>query len=188
VQQKSSEFLSEAESSRGEVTFVTPDRVRWEYEAPKPVTLLIRGDEMLTWYRDLGRAERVRVERLSSQVLQYLSASGSLESLLKYFRASVTFPRDAREPYQLDLVPRFERVAKRLSSMTLWIDREMFLPVRVRYVEPNGDTTEYRLLEVRVNQVVAEGRFDVELPADVEIREIELGAKRSRSQAGSPPN
>ena len=173
VQEKASEFLASPETSLGSLVFASPDRVRWEYREPKPISLVIVDDVMLTWYRDVGRAERVTVGRLSSQVFQYLNASGSLESLLRYFRATVSFPAD-REPYRIELVPRFARVARRLASMTLWIDRELFLPVRVRYVEPNGDVTEYRLEKVRVNQPVAAGRFELELPADVEVREIDL--------------
>ena len=184
VQEKASEFLASPETSRGTVTFVSPDRVRWEYLTPKPISLVIRADEMLTWYRDLGRAERVKVERLSSQALQYLSASGSLESLLRYFRASVSFPHGP-EPYRVELVPRFARVARRLASMTLWIDREIYLPTRVRYVEPSGDVTEYRLENVRVNPVVPDEAFELVLPPDVEVREIDLDAGRARS-GGAP--
>jgi len=178
-QERSSEFLADKETSRGTVLFATPDRVRWEYDEPKPISLVIRGDEMVTWYRDLGRAERVRVERLSSQVLQYLSASGSLESLLKYFKARVTFPRDPEAPYEVALEPRFERVARRLAGMSLWIDRELYLPVQVRYEEPNGDVTEYRLLGVKVNGPLPDERFELDLPPDVEVREVDLGKRGS---------
>lgn len=184
VQQKSSEFLAEVESSRGTVIFASPDRVRWEYFLPKPISLVIQDDWMLTWYRDLGRAERVKVGRVSNQVLQYMNASGSLESLMRYFRATASFPTgDA--PYKLELEPRFARVARRLASMTLWIDRERFLPVRVRYAEPNGDFTEYQLDNLLVNEPIAASRFELELPADVEVHEIDLD--RSRSERKPPP-
>jgi len=183
-QVKTSEFLAATEESRGTVTFASPDKVRWEYVAPKPISLVIRDDWMLTWYRDLGRAERVKVGRLSTQVLQYMNASGSLESLLKYFRATASFP-DGDEPYKLELEPRFARVARRLASMTLWIDRELFVPIRVRYGEPNGDVTEYRLSNLKVNEPVAPGRFEIELPPGVEVREIDLD--RGRAQRPSPP-
>jgi outer membrane lipoprotein carrier protein len=191
VQEKASEFLAAPETARGHVSFAHPDRVRWEYLAPKPISLLIRDDVMLTWYRDLGRAERVKVGRLSSQVFQYLNASGSLESLLRYFRANVTFPSagaPADEPFKIELVPRFARVARRLASMTLWVDRKLFVPGRVRYVEPNGDVTEYRLDQLRVNGVIPEDRFVLELPADVAIREIDLDGSRARgaSPQGGP--
>lgn len=180
VQEKSSEFLAAPETSRGTVSFLSPDRVRWEYRAPKPITLVIRDEVMVTWYRDLGRAERVKVGRLSSQVFQYLNASGSLESLLRYFRATVAFP-PGDEPYRIELVPRFARVAKRLESMTLWIDRRLFLPVRVRYVEPNDDVTEYRLSKLQINPELPDERFVLDLPPEVEVHEIDLdrGGRRA---------
>ncbi len=178
VQEKASEFLAEPETARGNVAFEQPDRVRWEYLAPKPITVLIRGDEMLTWYRDLGRAEKVEVGRLSSQVFQYLNASGSLESLLRYFRANVSFP-SADEPFKIELVPRYARVARRLATMTLWIDRQLFLPARVRYVEPNGDVTEYRLDKMRINGTIPADRFELRLPAGTELREIDLDGSSS---------
>lgn len=184
VQQKASEFLAAPELSRGTVTFAAPDRVRWEYETPKPISLVIRDDEMLTWYRDLGRADKVKIGRLSSQVFQYLSASSSLDSLLRYFRAAVTFASGS-EPFKIELVPRFARVARRLASMTLWVDRGLFLPVRVRYVEPNGDVTEYRLENVRVNLPVPPDRFTLNLPDGVEVRVLDLDGRRERAADAS---
>jgi outer membrane lipoprotein carrier protein len=183
VQEKSSEFLAAPESSTGTFAYARPDKVRWEYSAPKPISLVIDGDQMTTWYRDLGRAERVKVGRVSSQVFQYLNASGSLESLLDYF--SVTYsPPPPGSAYELLLQPRYSRIAKRLSSMTLWIDRALYLPVRVRYVEPSGDTTEYRLEKLRPNGGIPDARFRLVLPPEVEVREIDLGGGRSR--AGKP--
>ncbi len=180
VQEKASEFLAAPETAKGQLSFAAPDRVRWEYSAPKPITLLIRDDVMLTWYRDLGRAERVKVGRLSSHVFQYLNASSSLDSLLRYFRANVSFP-PATEPFKIELVPRFARVARRLASMTLWVDRKLFVPIRVRYVEPNGDVTEYRLDGVKVNGVIPDQRFVLALPDGVTVREVDLDSGRAQS-------
>lgn len=180
VQERSSEFLTATERSSGTFSYQAPDRVRWEYVAPRPISLVIDGETMTTWFHDLGRAERLKVGRVSSQVFQYLNASGSLESLLRYFRATVAFP-PGDEPYRIELVPRFARVAKRLESMTLWIDRRLFLPVRVRYVEPNDDVTEYRLSKLQINPELPDERFVLDLPPEVEVHEIDLdrGGRRA---------
>ena len=66
VQDRVSEFLTVPEESRGQFAYSAPDLVRWDYVSPKPVSLVIREDEMLTWYRDLGKAERVKVGRASA--------------------------------------------------------------------------------------------------------------------------
>lgn len=177
VQERASEFLARPEASHGRFSYASPDRVRWEYVDPKPISMVIHGDEMVTWFRDLGRAEKVKVGRVSSQVFKYLNATGSLESLMGYFAVTFRTPV-AGEPYQLELEPRYPRIAKRLSGMSLWIDRELYLPVRVRYVEANGDTTDYRFAKLRANAPIPDERFELELPKDVPVRVVDLDKGR----------
>ena len=174
VQRRESEFLAEPEESRGRFAYSAPDHVRWDYLSPKPVALVLDEKEMLTWYQDLGRAERVKVGRVSSQVFRYLNASGSLESLMKYFEVTISFPQAATDPYKLELLPRYARIKKRLAGMTIWIDRKLFLPARVRYVESNGDTTEYRLENLKRNGVIPAERFVLDLPPGIEVKTLDL--------------
>jgi outer membrane lipoprotein carrier protein len=182
VQHRASEFLAHPEESRGRFAYLAPDHVRWDYVTPKPVALVLDEDEMLTWYQDLGRAEKVKVGRVSSQVFRYLNASGSLDSLMKYFEVTISFPQKGGEPYRLELAPRYARIRKRLAAMTLWIDRALFLPIRVRYVEANGDTTEYRFENMRRNGAVPAERFVLELPPGIEVKTLDLDRGRSEEQ------
>lgn len=173
VQRKQSEFLARPEESRGVFSFAAPESVRWEYQTPTPISLVIHGEEMLTWYHDLGRAERMRVGRYSSMIFRYLNATGSLESLLQYFTVSLHMPGPG-EPWRLDLQPRFQRVAKKLKSITLWIDPVRYLPIHCRYVDPEGDFTEYEFVNLRLNPEIPLARFAFDVPSGVEIRVIDL--------------
>ncbi len=177
VQERASEFLARPETARGKLFYARPDRVRWEYLEPNPISLVIEADEMTTWYRDLGRAERVRVGRVSSQVFRYLDATGSLETLMDYFAVTLSNPEPG-EPWRLSLEPRYPRIAKRLAGITLWIDRERYLPVRVRYVEPNGDSTEYRFTALSANVPIPDERFRLALPQGVPVKVLDLTSGR----------
>jgi len=174
TQRQESSMLVEPDLSKGVFSYSAPDAVRWEYTSPKPISVVIDGEQMVTWYRDLGRAERIKVGRYSNQVLKYLGASGSFDTLLDYFRVRVAFPEVAGDPYRLELLPRYDRIARRLSSMVVWIDPERYLPVRMRYVAGDGDVTEYEFRDLKVNGRIPAGRFDLDLPANVEVREIDL--------------
>jgi outer membrane lipoprotein carrier protein len=174
VQHRESELLVAPEEARGAFAYQSPDKVRWDYLAPNPMTILIRGSEMTTWYRDLKRADRLDVGRYSAEVLRYLGASGSLEKLLEYFTVTAVFPK-GDEPYRLVLEPRFARVAKRVAEMTIWLDRRTFLPIRLRYVEAGGDTTEYRFTNLRLNAPLAADRFELDIPEGVEVRSRQVG-------------
>lgn len=179
VQRRESSMLVAPEEARGRFSFQTPDRVRWEYDSPKAMTVLILGDQMTTWYRDLQRADRVNVGKYSGQVLRYLGASGSLQALAEYFDATLVQPKDKAAPFRLELVPRFARIAKRIKSMTLWIDRASYLPARLHYVEADGDSTDYTFVNLRLNPELPADRFALALPPSVKVRTIELGQGQS---------
>ncbi len=44
AQRRESELLVAPEEARGTFSFQVPDRVRWEYQSPKPLTMVIRGE------------------------------------------------------------------------------------------------------------------------------------------------
>jgi len=176
VQRKESEMFLQPEEARGVFSFLAPDRVRWEFVSPDPMTVLIDDDTMTTWYQDLERADVIAVGRYSGQVLKYLGASGTLETLLDYFRVQAVFPRSGTEPYRLSFDPRYARISKRIEAMEIWIDRERFVPVRMRYVEPGGDVTEYRFSDIEINAGLPAERFELRLPAGVKRRTIATGS------------
>ncbi len=174
VQTKESSLLLAPSVSKGTFSYLAPDRVRWEYERPEAMTLVIDQGEALTWYRDLGKAERYQVGRQSERVLEYLGASSSMEQLIEFFRISMQAQPAPGDPYWLRLEPRYSRIAKRLKELELWIDAERFVPVRLRYVEPDGDVTEYVFTDLEINQEISPSLFEVELPVGVAVRDVDL--------------
>lgn len=179
TQLKTSAMLQEPLESVGVFSYRAPDLARWEYQSPEPITLVIHGDEMLTWYRDLDRAEKVGVGRVSQRVLDYLSASSSIGTLLEYFTIYLHTPADPAKPYRLELKPRYKRIEKRLKLLELWIEPQRYLPVRMRYVEADDDVTEYRFENFLINEEIPNDHFELELPPNVVVETRELGQGRS---------
>jgi outer membrane lipoprotein carrier protein len=187
VQHQESSMLARPEESKGVFSYAAPDRVRWEYLEPSPITVVIQGDQMTTWYRDLRRADLVKVGRYSNQVLKYLGASGNMQTLLDYFTVKLSLPEKKGAPYRLALVPRYARIAKRLKSMTLWIDSEAFFPTRMEYIEADGDTTSYEFRDLKKNAPIPAERFVLKLPKEVQTRVIDLGPGENGREPKSRP-
>lgn len=175
TQQQENSMLAAPEESKGTFSYRAPDKVRWEYTSPNAITVVIRGDEMTTWYRDLKRAETLKVGRYSGQALKYLGASGSLQTLLEYFTVRLKLPEKKGDPYRLELDPKYARIAKRLKSMTLWIDDQSFFPERLKYVQANGDTIEYQFTDMKRNAPIPDERFVLKLPPGVSNRVLSVG-------------
>ena len=183
-QHQESSLLAAPETSTGVFSYAAPDRVRWEYKTPNPISVVIQGDQMTTWYRDLKRAELLKIGRYSNQVFKYLGASGSMKSLLDYFNVTLGTSPKKGEPVRLELVPRYQRIAKRLKSMTIWIDDEIYMPVRLRYVEADGDVTEYKFTDLKRNGNIPPDRFVLQIPKGVETRVIDLGREAGTGASG----
>ena len=175
VQHQESAMLAAPEESTGVFSYASPDKVRWEYQQPSPITVVIQGEQMTTWYRDLHRADLVKVGRYSNQVLKYLGASGNMQTLIDYFTVKLSMPAKKGDAYRLELVPRYPRIAKRLKSMTIWVDPEHFFPTRMSYVEADGDKTSYEFRDLKKNAPIPPDRFVLKLPKDVQTRTIDLG-------------
>jgi outer membrane lipoprotein-sorting protein len=109
-----------------------------------------------------------------------MGASGSMQNLLEYFRMTLKVPDKPTDPYQLDLIPKMARIAKRVKSMTIWVDPETFFPARLRYVEGDGDSTEYEFRDVKINARIPEDRFVLKIPQGVETRVIDLDQKAKK--------
>ncbi|MEP7011096.1 MAG: outer membrane lipoprotein carrier protein LolA [Acidobacteriota bacterium] len=174
IQHQESSMLAEPETSTGSFSYAAPDKVRWEYATPNPISVVILGETMTTWYHDLNRAETLKVGRYSAQVFKYLGASGSMKSLLEYFTATLHTSTKKGTPFRLDLTPRYARIAKRLKSMSLWIDDEKFFPVHLEYVDAEGDKTQYDLKDLKVNAPIPADRFALKLPPGVQTKVIDL--------------
>ena len=174
TQTKQSALLIEPEQSEGEFFYAAPDRIRWEYLRPEHISLVVADRVMTTWYRDMGQVEKARVGEQSDRVFRYLGAGASLDALVKYFRVTLHLPPSRLDPLWLELTPRFERVAKRIQRLDLWLDPSLYLPVRLKFVEGDGDVTEYAFQNLRRNEGIPAERFELELPRDAQVREVFL--------------
>jgi len=174
VQRKESRLLAEPSLSRGVFYFKAPDRVRWEYDPPRSMVVVLSGGVALTYRAAERRAERIEIGRMQRRVFGFLTATEPLDQLTRYFAVTLRDPGDDKN-LLIVLDPTSFQVKKRLSSVTVEIDRARYLPVSVSYVERDGDTTSFAFTDVEVDRPVADELFSVSLPAGVEVVEIKLG-------------
>ena len=127
---------------------------------------------MTIWFQDMGLAVIMHVGRHSDRILNYVGASAAMETVMEYFTVRVRWPKPEleNEPYRLKLSPLFERIAKRIQTLDVEVDSQRFIPVRLRYVEPSGDETEFLFSDVQINEAILPERFELQLPPDVEVR------------------
>lgn len=158
VQVKSGGLFLTPETSHGRFFFLAPDRVRWEYVQPAR-TVLVLGREVWTLDPATGGVEHTEIGRRAGQMVEALGAGGSLERLRASFELRLAQPKDPAAPYRLELKPRSSLLARRLSGITLELDRQRGFPLFLAYQEPGGARTELRFADVQLDTDQPAERF-----------------------------
>lgn len=172
-QEKTLAMLSKPQSSHGTFVYERPDKVRWSYAEPTPVVMLIARGRMTTWYPNLSRAETLEVSRFQDRIFKYMGAANAIGELSAWFKFRFS-DRKGDTTWKLELLPKTSQVAKRVKSITVWIDRKSFMTSRFEYVEADGDVTRYEFTSIRMNEPVAPATFKLELPPTVKIETMKL--------------
>jgi len=174
-QTRTSHLLAAPSVSHGRFYFRAPDSVRWEYDAPREMTVLITGGVAITYRPAEKRAERIEVGRAQRRVFRFISAAEPLDKLMQHFTFVFHDPLGDGN-YLLELRPAALMMKKRLRSVTIEIERATYLPIKVSYTETDGDSTAYSFSNVRLNQPQPPDLFTLTMPPDVQVVQIKLGS------------
>jgi len=174
-QTRTSHLLAAPSVSHGRFYFRAPDSVRWEYDAPREMTVLITGGVAITYRPAEKRAERIEVGRAQRRVFRFISAAEPLDKLMQHFTFVFHDPLGDGN-YLLELRPAALMMKKRLRSVTIEIERATYLPIKVSYTEADGDSTAYSFSNVRLNQPQPPDLFTLTMPPDVQVVRIKLGS------------
>jgi outer membrane lipoprotein-sorting protein len=171
-QEKTIGLLADPVTSRGTFSFRKPNNALWVYSAPEPMTMLVAGGTMTTYYPQMKKAERVAVGKFESRIFRFMGAVTSVEELSKSF--TFRFVDRAGEPYRLELKPTIPGASRRVKGITLWIDRERYLISGFEYREADGDVTRYEFSNIRVNPAIPASRFTLSLPPGTRVEQLKV--------------
>lgn len=175
-QVRESRLLAAPSRSQGVFYFAAPDSVRWQYQSPRPMEVVIANGVAITYRPEEKRAERVEIGRMQRRVFRFLGAAEPLDTLKRYFTFTFSDGGEGRD-YRFLLEPVTIQLKRRLHRVEVVIDRTRFVPVAVSYVEADGDRTAYTFHDVVLNQPVAEAMFALELPRDVKVVDVKLASR-----------
>lgn len=166
-----SALLTEAIVAQGRVFLTKPDSVRWEYSSPEEMSFVIRDDEYTGYFPERKRAEQRDIQRWREQLFRFLGLGQASEELLKFYDISLGETAGAGDdPVLLLMDPKKRRVRKHMEEVRFWIDRQTYLPVRVEYASKSGNRRTIEFEHMAVNPELAANLYQVEIPADVEIK------------------
>jgi outer membrane lipoprotein-sorting protein len=169
VERKRVRLLVDEQVQTGTFLYTKPSQFLWEYSPPDGRVMRIDSEELLVYYPKLKKAEEIDISRYSKRILRFFGLGQPTAELRKYYDLSLAEDPKTPDTYLLILSPIKRRVAKRLDSMRIWIDRDMMVPRQVEYVEPDGDSTRVTFRNIEINSPISPARYDVKIPPGVQI-------------------
>ena len=107
--------------------------------------------------------------------MRVLAGTQPLDDLTSHFSITLADP-GGQAHYRLTLRPVGNMLSKKLRSVEIEVDRNLFLPVVIEYNEADGDNTRYEFKKMNINSEIDESRFHLELGADVKLETFDASA------------
>lgn len=150
TQVQSMSLLADEVSSKGTMTYKSPDMLAWVYTAPTEQSFIF---VMNTITVKSGKS-RTMVDSGSSPMMQEMckiiiaGLKGDTESLEKSFK--ITYSSDNKS-FKIDMQPRNKAMARMFSTMTLLFDAESYLVSEIILSESTGDKSTIFISDVKQN-------------------------------------
>jgi outer membrane lipoprotein-sorting protein len=171
----SSSSISTPLLEKGKFYFRKPDLMRWEYQAPEPMTYLYKEGLVLVYYPEENQLYRhaLAPEEENSTIFSVLTGRARLED--DYVLEPADFPSDEKSRVQLKLTPREEG---EFSYILLETDAKTWLITTAVFFDWAGNRNEFRFRRVKVNPSLAPQTFVLKIPPDAEVIEDLPPAKK----------
>jgi len=153
---------------KGKVYFQKPDLMRWEYKEPENNIYLYKGDKFQWYFVEDNQLMRGSIsdEGQESEILYLLTGK---KNLLDYYYVDWNpSPSENSRNDQIKLTPKHEDDG---SYLLLEIDKKNGLIHKIIFFDWEGNKTEFRFSQLKVNVTLPKNIFDLKLPSDVEIIE-----------------
>ncbi|MBN2384755.1 outer membrane lipoprotein carrier protein LolA [bacterium] len=155
-------LMAQPVQSEGILIIQRPDKFFWKFYNPDQTVMVVKGTQLIIHYPDLKQADVLEIEKYKDRVAKYLGFTESMTKLKRYYDIRVI--EEGQTAYMLELIPKRRRIKQKIERLEIWLNRESYLPERLDYLEPNGDTTKIKVTKTRVNGPVEDTLFDYVLP------------------------
>lgn len=167
LQEKKLSLLKEKVVSKGRVRFKMPDKIFIEFFHPEASQMVYDGKTFLLYFKEEKMAERYQVQGNPMVEKFLLFSRDPFQERLAQWRIL----EDRASFLTLEILPKVKDSFFVKTSM--WISKKDWMMTGMELVEKNGDTTTFRYSNIKINTGLSDSDFQIQLPKDVKITEIQ---------------
>ncbi|MBN1847764.1 MAG: outer membrane lipoprotein carrier protein LolA [Deltaproteobacteria bacterium] len=159
-QVKQTQLFKEPLHSEGMIYFDHSGRLLLKMTQPSPVIVFFNNDRLYIHYPDYGKTEETYIGNHFFE--KYFGVGTSIDGFYEQYMVEI-FPATGGGLYQLKMLPKEERMAKKIEMIEVIFRKDDMLPEQVRILEKDGDDTTINLKFISINQPLPKDIFDMDL-------------------------
>jgi outer membrane lipoprotein carrier protein len=168
VQEIALKSVGRTEREEGMLYLKNPKRMLWDYQKPQIKKLVVNPQKAWLYIPEdrivyIQSADQVYKSKMA---IRFLSGMGKLrEDFQVSFPEAGAVDRDGN--YRLKLVPKAAGLGT--DQLNLTVDRKSYQILEGGFTDAYGNATRIRFSNIKVNNRLADSKFDFKVPAGVEV-------------------
>ena len=158
VQTKSMRMVRSKITSRGNMYYSKPNKLRWEYTSPYRYTFILNGQTV--WMKNSRGSNQVNVaqSKMFKEITRIMMSSvvGSCVTNSRDFNVTL---QGQGNNWKALMTPKRNPMRQMFKTITVYFDVKRAMVVGVKMIEKNGDTTAIVLQNAKLNSPVNEKMF-----------------------------
>lgn len=167
---KKNALFDDIHLSRGEVYYLKPRRILWDYLTPDPMKLIVQAQKVYMYIEELEQLEIYDYSEQKEARGLFLGFDESTEELRKLYDISLFEAEQGEDVRGVILAPKTDDLRQYFTDVRLWLRGKDFAIEKIVIEGPEeGDATTMYLERIETNSGLKPKRFELDLPEGTEI-------------------
>ena len=157
--------------TKGTLYLQGSDFVHFTFAPPEDLILHLTPKALISYSPAAGSGEMLKIGFIKNANRKFLGLGQKLSYLSDYFKITLEEAKEPKGTWQFTLLPRSLSVKKRMELLTIWVDKDSFLPRQLNWVERGGDSWLLELGPLVINQALPAAVTGFKVPAGIPLKE-----------------
>ena len=152
TQQKTMAMLTEPTVSEGLMSYVSPDKMRWEYTNPYSFALVVDGNKITKITDGNEEVLDAKTGRMYQGIVNIIMSSATGRNLFDKSMFDVVITGDD-EFWKAEMTPQKRDMKRMFAMLTFYFDKQTNVINKVEMTEAGGDVTTIQFFDMKINEL-----------------------------------